>query len=191
VSLTVWARLITAGAVYTPLTIVPTDGWSDQVTPSFGVPDTLAVNCCGCPPVRVTDAGDTVTLALEAIPGVRSKVALAVWAWFVTLVAETLTRVDDATDAGAVKRPFVMLPVGGEMDHSTVGLVVPRTATVNCLDCPAPKEVEVGEIEIEIRRREGGEDARETTLLDWITLSCAGAKNGIHRKNENKSNRLL
>ena len=46
VTVTVWELAIEAGAVYRPvLAIVPTAGFSDQVTAVFVVPVTVAVSC--------------------------------------------------------------------------------------------------------------------------------------------------
>ena len=76
VMVTVCEELIEAGAVYRPLTSVPTAGFIDQVTAVFVLPVTVAVNCEVCeaarfalgglsptltPPAGVEDAADSVT----------------------------------------------------------------------------------------------------------------------------------
>jgi len=59
VRITVWVALMLAGAVYNPLTIDPTGGFSDQITVVFVVPLTDAANCPICPAFRDTLVGLT------------------------------------------------------------------------------------------------------------------------------------
>ena len=72
--------------MYTPFTIVPTAGLSDQVTAVLLVPVTEVVNVADWPPVRETVAGPTVTAT-----GVSDTVAVAVFVESAALVAVMVT----------------------------------------------------------------------------------------------------
>jgi hypothetical protein len=76
VTVTVCWLLSAAGAVYRPaLEIVPTAGFTDQVTAIFVVPVTAAVNCCVCPAERLAVAGDTLTVIGAATEISKSEIA--------------------------------------------------------------------------------------------------------------------
>src|SRR5437763_891642 len=63
VTVTGWAAVIVAGAVYWPvLDIDPRLGAMDQVTAVLLEPVTLAVNCCCCDWPRLAVGGETETL---------------------------------------------------------------------------------------------------------------------------------
>jgi hypothetical protein len=85
-----------AGAVYTPLTMVPTAGLSDHVTPVLLLPVTEALNVADAPAPSDTEDGPIVTAT-----GVRDTVALAVLVVSATLVAVTVTVSCFATIVGA------------------------------------------------------------------------------------------
>src|SRR6185295_6915566 len=59
VTVTFWAALIEAGAVYRPLVMLPTEGDSDQVTELLARPVTVAVNCAVWDADRVVVVGLT------------------------------------------------------------------------------------------------------------------------------------
>jgi hypothetical protein len=75
-----------AGAVYTPFTMVPTAGTSDQVSAVLPVPLTEALKVVAAPALSDTEAGPMVTAT-----GVRDTVALAVFVVSAALVAVTVT----------------------------------------------------------------------------------------------------
>ena len=78
--------------------MLPTAGFSDQVTAVFEVFATVAVNACVCDGVRLMLPGDRATLT----GGVSERVALAVLVELATLVAVTVTVWAEAIDEGAV-----------------------------------------------------------------------------------------
>ena len=86
VMVTVWRLEMVAGAVYTPFTIVPTAGLSDQVTAVLPVPVTEALKVADAPAPSDTEAGPIVTAT-----GVSDTVALAVFVVSAALVAVTVT----------------------------------------------------------------------------------------------------
>ena len=90
-----WLEIV-AGAVYTPFTMVPTAGLSDQVTAVLLVPVTEAVKVAEPPAPSDTEAGPIVTAT-----GVRDTVALAVLVVSAALVAVTVTVCWLAIIAGA------------------------------------------------------------------------------------------
>jgi len=62
----------TLGAVYRPFpSIVPTEAFppvtpsTDQVTPRFGIGETVAVNCCVALEATVADGGEMLTLKAD------------------------------------------------------------------------------------------------------------------------------
>jgi hypothetical protein len=81
-----------------PAEILPTAGFSDQVTAVFDVPATLAVNIWVCDGVRVTLPGINATLT----GGASDTLALAVLVESATLVAVTVTVCALVIEAGAV-----------------------------------------------------------------------------------------
>jgi len=105
---TVVAEARVAGAVYKPLTTVPTAGLRDHFTPVLVVPLTVAVNCFVWPGVREGACGVTLILIVEAdvvtgaVPVTSIMVELAVFVGSAILVAETDTRVFVVTVLGAV-----------------------------------------------------------------------------------------
>jgi hypothetical protein len=134
VTVTVWAALMAAGAVYRPvLVIVPTLGLIDHVTAVFPEPPvTLAVNCWEWEAERLAVAGvtDTDTGASRVTDALADLVGSA------ALVAVTVTVWAKAIAAGAVYRPvLVMVPTLGLMDHVTAVFPAPPvTLAVNCCD---------------------------------------------------------
>ncbi len=68
--MTVASAATVAGAVYKPdESIEPAPaGEIDQVTALLTVPLTVAASCVGSPPLRITDAGFTVTATEDALP---------------------------------------------------------------------------------------------------------------------------
>src|ERR1035438_2684664 len=53
--------LMEAGARYNPLVMVPTEGASDHVPATLGVPPIVALNWIDWPPARETEEGANVT----------------------------------------------------------------------------------------------------------------------------------
>jgi hypothetical protein len=90
-----WLGMV-AGAVYTPFTMVPTAGLSDQVTAVLLVPVTEALKVADAAAPSETEAGPIVTAT-----GVRDTVALAVLLVSAALVAVTVTVCWLAIIAGA------------------------------------------------------------------------------------------
>ena len=78
--------------------MLPTAGFSDQVTAVFEVFATVAVNACICAGVRLTPPGATATLTA----GVSERVALAETEELAALVAVTVTVWALTIDEGAV-----------------------------------------------------------------------------------------
>ena len=78
--------------------MLPTAGFSDQVTAVFDVPVTAAVNACVCDGVRVTLPGVNATLTGRT----SDTLALAVLVESATLVAVTVTVCALEMEAGAV-----------------------------------------------------------------------------------------
>ena len=71
---------------------VPTAGVSDQLTPVFVVPPTVAVNCLDCPPEREAVVGDTpIVTEVAGVVGIRDMVALADFDESAALVAVSVT----------------------------------------------------------------------------------------------------
>jgi hypothetical protein len=64
VTVTAWAEVIEAGAVYTPAFNDPMGGFKDQVTAVLLDPVTVAENCAVCPLDRVAVAGVMLTATL-------------------------------------------------------------------------------------------------------------------------------
>jgi hypothetical protein len=77
---------IVEGAVYTPFTMVPTAGLSDQVTAVLPVPMTEALKVADAPAPSDAEAGPIVTAT-----GVSDTVAFAVFVVSAALVAVTVT----------------------------------------------------------------------------------------------------
>ena len=96
VNVTVCRLGTVAGAVYSPLTMVPTAGTSDQVSAVLLVPVTEALKVVAAPALSDTEAGPRVTAI-----GVRDTVALAVFVVSAALVAVTVTTCLLAIIAGA------------------------------------------------------------------------------------------
>jgi hypothetical protein len=90
-----WLEMV-AGAVYTPFTMVPTAGLSDQVTAPLLVPVTEELKVADAPPPSDTEAGPIVTAT-----GVRDTRALAVLVESAALVAVTVIVCGLAIIAGA------------------------------------------------------------------------------------------
>ena len=86
-----------AGAVYTPFTMVPTAGLSDQVTAVLPVPVTEALNVAAAPAPSDAEAGP-----IDTATGVRDTVAIAVLVVSAALVAVTVTVCWLAIIAGAL-----------------------------------------------------------------------------------------
>jgi hypothetical protein len=85
-----------AGAVYTPFTMLPTAGLSDQVTPVWLVPETEALKVADSPALSDAKAGPIVSAT-----GVSDTAALAVFVVSAALVAVTVTTCLFAMIAGA------------------------------------------------------------------------------------------
>jgi hypothetical protein len=96
VTVTVWALGMVAGAVYTPFTIVPAAGLSDQVTAVLLVPVTEALKVADAEAANETEAGPIVTAT-----GVKDTVALAVLVESAALVAIIVMICSLAIIAGA------------------------------------------------------------------------------------------
>ena len=86
VSVTVCRLGTVAGAVYTPFTMVPTAGTSDQVSAVLLVPVTEGLKVADAPAPSDAEAGPIVTAT-----GVSDTVALAVLVESAALVAITVT----------------------------------------------------------------------------------------------------
>jgi hypothetical protein len=98
-TVTVWAEAIVAGAVYTPLDNVPTDGDMDQVTLVLVDPVTLAFKVVDCPPVREAEAG--VMVIATVAEGFKETDACAFFVGSAALIAVTVTVCAVVTVAGA------------------------------------------------------------------------------------------
>jgi hypothetical protein len=98
VTVTVWAEAIVAGALYTPLDKVPTDGDIDQFTPVLLDPVTVALNVVDWPPVSEVVDG---IIVIDTEP-VNEITALALLVLSAALVAVTVTDWAVVTVAGAV-----------------------------------------------------------------------------------------
>jgi len=98
VTVTVWAEVTVAGAVYSPAPlIVPVPaGEIDQVTFVLASPVTVAVNCRVAEGPKLAVVGDTMT------EGRRVRTALPLLELSATLVATTVTVCCDEIVAGAV-----------------------------------------------------------------------------------------
>lgn len=90
INVTVSGEEMLVGEVYSPLNMVPKFGVSDQLTPVFAAPLTLAVYCADCPAVSAVGPG-----AIEMLTGEigcpNSTVAVPVSPAFVRLVADIVT----------------------------------------------------------------------------------------------------
>jgi hypothetical protein len=133
VMVTSWSAVTFPGAVYSPLEeMVPTAGLRLQLTAVFGVPVTVAVNCCACPAFSVTVAGLTDTKTT----GISVSTALANFVLSIMLVAITSTVWLCRILLGAVYTAVVPLvesvPTAGFKLHTTPVFVVPVTVAVNC-----------------------------------------------------------
>ena len=130
-------------AVNRPLaSIVPTAPVAVQVTPALE-PDTLAVNCCFAPTLRVMLAGLTETETLPPPP----PLVTVTWAVadFVVSSTEVAVTVPVPADT-AVKTPFASIfPTLVEV-HVTP-LVEPVTVATKLCCCPAVNVALVGEID--------------------------------------------
>jgi hypothetical protein len=121
-----WPTEILAGAVYKPFTSVPTEGARLQLTPTFGVLATKAVKLAVCRGPRITEEGLRETLTA----GISEMVALADFVGSAKLVAFTITGWAAEIFAGAVYKPFTMLPTDGAKLQVTPRLGVFATAAV-------------------------------------------------------------
>jgi hypothetical protein len=133
------------GAVYKPSDeIVPTAAlpltvlFTDHVTVVFGVPVTVAVNCCVVVVCTVADVGDNV-MVTDGGAAVIVVVALALFVLSATLVAVTVTVAGEGTEAGAVYKPpdvivpnVALPPTTLFTAQVTVVFNVPVTVAVNC-----------------------------------------------------------
>ena len=108
--LTAVAAGISAGAVYKPLTIVPTLGLSDQVTAVLEDPLTVAVNFIAWPALNAGPLGFSEMLTAVGcgvvgagvVAGPSTIVAVAVLVGSAKLVAEIVTKESELTVLGAV-----------------------------------------------------------------------------------------
>ncbi|MCE5307117.1 MAG: hypothetical protein LLG20_05710 [Acidobacteriales bacterium] len=67
-TVSVWPELLPVGAVYNPeLEIVPVPLTTDQVTAVFGVPVTVALNCCVPPCTTLAAVGFTLIVTTEIV----------------------------------------------------------------------------------------------------------------------------
>jgi hypothetical protein len=121
-----------AGAVYTPLDKVPTEGDIDQLTAVLLEPVTVAFNVVDCPPVSdaVEGVTDTDTVGTSDIVAVSLLVESA------TLVAFTVMVCADNMVAGAVYTPLDKVPTEGDIDQLTPVLLEPVTVAFSAMDCP-------------------------------------------------------
>jgi len=127
------------------LPTVPTAGESDQLTPLFVVPPTVAANCFDWPPESEAVAGEIAIVTPGGGGATPSEIAaLADFVESATLVAEIVTVWADFILAGAVYRPFTIVPTCGERAHNTAVSVAPVTVAVNCWDLPAPSVADPG-----------------------------------------------
>jgi hypothetical protein len=140
VSVIVWRLAIEAGAVYTPFTIVPTTGLSDQLTAVLPDPVTEAVNVAVVPTPSDTEAGPNVTPL-----GINDTVALAAFVESATLVAVTVTLCLIAMVAGAWYTPLAMVPTAGLRDQVTAVFAAPVTVGVNVALWPPVSELVPGD----------------------------------------------
>ena len=101
VMVTVWAALITEGAVYNPFDILPSKGVMVQVTEVFALPVRVAVNCLLWEAVRLAFRGLTLMLT-PLTAGVSWTVALADLEESATLVAVIVTDCVELITEGAV-----------------------------------------------------------------------------------------
>ena len=119
--------------------MVPTCGFSDQVTAWFEVPLTVGTNVALWPPVSDAVPGDKLTLTTAggeagADTGCNIKGTDALTLGSAELTAVNVTVCFDVVLAGATYNPFTTLPILGVSDQLTAVFVVPFTATVNCAD---------------------------------------------------------
>lgn len=96
ITVTVCALLIVAGAVYTPFTSVPTEGFINQITPLLLVPVTEALKVVDAPAPSDTEDGAIVTPTC-----VKDTVELSVLVGSAALVAVIVTVCGVPTIAGA------------------------------------------------------------------------------------------
>src|SRR5215475_10784044 len=120
--------------------MVPTDGIRDQVTAVLLDPAMVAVNCGVCEADRLTPAGASV---MDTV-GDKLTVALALLVESAALVAVTVTFCAAAMLAGAVYRPFEIVPTGGVRVQVTAVLLEPATVAVNCWVCEADRLTPLG-----------------------------------------------
>ena len=155
VSATLVARTVTvasfrklAGAAYNPeAEIVPITGVIVHVTAVFGVPDTVAVNCCVRPANKDTAAGSTVTVTRFT----SVTIACPIFDPSAPLMAATVIDADPVNAAGAVYKPVcVTVPMSGNIDHRTDVLAAFVTVAVNCCVSLGPSVTEPGVTRTEI-----------------------------------------
>jgi hypothetical protein len=99
VIVTVCRELTVVGAVYRPALVmdpVPA-GVMVQFTAIFAVPETDAVNCCVCPPVKVTLTGATEIATGFSVTAADAVLVLSAW-----LVAIRVAVCSCVTEVGAV-----------------------------------------------------------------------------------------
>ena len=101
VNVTVCCAVTLAGAVYSPLLMLPRPGVKDHITPVFVVPETEAVNCAECPATRLVELGET-EIPTGTTGGVSMTVAVATLVESASLVAEIVTWVALVIEDGAV-----------------------------------------------------------------------------------------
>ena len=141
---------------------VPTAGESDQLTPVLVVPLTEATNCADWPPLNDTLVGDSETVIAG---GTREMVAVADLVPSAALTAVTVTVWADVMVAGAVYRPFTIVPVCGDRDHVTLVFVDPVTVAVNCCVWPSLRATDVGLTERATDSAGDDPGLRKTVLL--------------------------
>lgn len=167
VTVTVCAEATVAGALYTPLVKVPSDGDMDQLTLVFVDPVTVAASVVDCPPVSVAVAG--VTAIDTAAVGFSDMAALAVLVPSAALVAFTVTVCAAVMEAGALYTPALMVPTAGDKLQVTVLFVEPFTVAAKVADCDEVSDAVDGDTEIDT----GTSDS--TTLAVLLVAACAAA----------------
>lgn len=146
-------------------------------------PEALEVNAIVCPAANEDKAGVNEIAPVVGVVGVvgvgdacKVMEALAVLLGEVTLAAVSVTMVCVLTVAGAVYKPFAIVPMLGVSDQETDAAPPPTSEGVNCADCPGASVVEAGLSWIAVDATPVVEPppagTRETTAVALIVVSC-------------------
>lgn len=123
--------------------MLPTAEPNDHVTPVLVEPETVAVNCCVWPAVRLVAVG--LTPIETACDGSKVMVALADLVGSAVEVAVTVRVSSARSESGIEYRPEALsFPTCRLIDHVTPVCVVPVTVAVNCCVCPTSRLTVLG-----------------------------------------------